>query len=567
MNTTMSDSTAAPSVASGIAGRTDYAQWDKLASELVNEVEQEEQNEIAQQKAALGLDGKYARSQAEADEREKAKDVQKVKKTLEKYQAREKAVMATLVGLLGPVSDTDTTNDETSAAESKATDAQTVRITRDRIDAGQRVITLCDTSGNSRADKIIFTQDLSLLESQMPVNAAKKSYTGDAENDVVEDVRQPPTRSIFGIIKAFVNNVHNCTIVVKCKVISGTIEMHNCSNVTIRVEAEATVATVQVDLSDDITLEFRDAPSGKNTGALGSNKLYWGDDRDDRVYHAGVKNFQIRIVRDDFVETEIFCDYEKDGATTIGNATSKEMQFVSSCIDGKLHTEKVVRAGSTTGKNARAMTQRELDEEDIRRQKAAGMAIAMAEDMIKITDKDGKLVTKVDVPTPIVTSVEEGEDVEEIYTSMSKDEIKSTVDECEQNKARGNEAFGAGEYGQAILLYSLALDKADELPDKNTTKALFPRDVVLSNRAACFLKLGQHEKAEQDASKALKLNPNNVKASFRRGLALHAMGQYFEALPILANAHKLEPHNKQIKQALQFCDVRIQQEQRKRMEG
>jgi tetratricopeptide (TPR) repeat protein len=88
--------------------------------------------------------------------------------------------------------------------------------------------------------------------------------------------------------------------------------------------------------------------------------------------------------------------------------------------------------------------------------------------------------------------------------------------------------------------------------------------VLYSNRAACFLKLGQHEKAEEDAAKALSINPSNLKANFRKGLALHAMGQYYTALPVLAQAHKMEPKNKQIKQALQFCEIRIQQDQRKK---
>ena len=142
--------------------------------------------------------------------------------------------------------------------------------------------------------------------------------------------------------------------------------------------------------------------------------------------------------------------------------------------------------------------------------------------------------------------------------------LHTVAAECEQNKARGNEAFGAGEYGQAILLYSLALDKASELPEDAT---LFPRDVVYSNRAASFLKLGQHDKALQDAEAALAVNPDNLKALFRQGLSLHAMGQYFQALPILAQAHQKEPRNQQIKQALQFCEVRVQQEHRKRMQG
>lgn len=266
---------------------------------------------------------------------------------------------------------------------------------------------------------------------------------------------------------------------------------------------------------------------------------------------------QVRIFRDDFKEMEITCDYTTDGAVAIGNATAEEFQFITSVIDGNLVTEEVVRAGNTTGKNVRAMTPREVEEETKRRERAAELAVNMAEDMIQIRDKDGNvLAKKVDLSDK---QEDEGEDpVEEVYT-MPKEQIKTIIDECDHNKARGNEAFGAGEYAQAILMYSLALDKGDELPSTH----LYPRDVLFSNRAACFLKLGQHEKAEEDAQRALAINPDNIKANFRHGLALHAMGRYADALPVLAKASKIEPKNKQVQQALHFCEVRLEQERRR----
>merc|ERR1712226_1537233 len=177
------------------------------------------------------------------------------------------------------------------------------------------------------------------------------------------------------------------------------------------------------------------------------------------------------------------------------------------------------------------------------------MAVHMAENMIKFKEvnKDGaKKVTKSErtLDKPVPKAKETEEEIEEIYGSMSKEDIDAVVKECEQNKARGNEAFGTGEYAQAVLLYSLALDKADELPDDKNDKSkkqLFARDVTLSNRAASFLKLGEHEKAAADAKLAHEYNDQNVKAFFRHGLALHAMKQYKEAINILAHANKLEP--------------------------
>jgi hypothetical protein len=583
----------------GTAGRTDYDKWEKVTKTLVNDVEQEDKKEKEVSHSALGLDGKYAHSQADADERIKSKDVLKAKKVLDKYHKRESAVRAELHGLLGPTSPSNEEEEPKSSPSDKKT---VVRITRDMIDAGKRVVVISDTSGASpnQIDSIVLTSDLSLLESKMKTNATTvpKSYPEDAENDVVaveknDDEETERTSKIFGVIKCFLSNVHNCTILIKCKVISGTLEMSHCTNVVVKIEKDATIATIQADLCEDISIIFNDAPSGKNgTSPQGipiasgdKARIYWGQDKEDRIFHAGVKNMKVQINRDGYLETERMCDYIADGAKVIGNTSEKEFQFVTSCEDEELVTEAVMRVGLTTGENARPITKRELAAEKEKRDKAGKMAVNMAEDMIqfkevnktgdkKVTKKNDEESQPVDekpapapapAPAPIVEEVED--EVEEIYASMSKDDIDAVVKECEQNKARGNEAFGSGEYAQAILLYSLALDKADELPDdKNDTtkKQLFARDVTLTNRSACFLKLGHHEKAVADAKLAHEYNKSNVKAWFRHGLALHAMKEYQEAITILAQANKLEPKNKQIKEALQFAEMRMNQDLRKR---
>ena len=102
---------------------------------------------------------------------------------------------------------------------------------------------------------------------------------------------------------------------------------------------------------------------------------------------------------------------------------------------------------------------------------------------------------------------------------------------------------------------------------KSNAKPLFPRHIVLSNRSASFLKLGHHDKALEDGNEADRLDPTNVKGTSRKGLALHAMGRYKDAIESLASALKLEPKIKQIKQALQFTEVRMTQEMRKMREG
>ena len=60
------------------------------------------------------------------------------------------------------------------------------------IDAGKRVVSIADTSGQSIQDTIVMTSDLSLLESKMMNNAMQQpnSYKEDAENDVQEEEEQ-----------------------------------------------------------------------------------------------------------------------------------------------------------------------------------------------------------------------------------------------------------------------------------------------------------------------------------------------------------------------------------------
>mmetsp|Transcript_7196 Transcript_7196/g.10512 ORF Transcript_7196/g.10512 Transcript_7196/m.10512 type:complete len:541 (-) Transcript_7196:102-1724(-) len=538
---------------SGVAGRTNYQTWEKKTSALLDLVDKDEEREKEEARKALGLDGKYAHSQAEAEERQKALDVQRTKDVLDNYREREGTIMQTFRDIFH----------NKDCEPGKELDSAIARLTRDNLDAGKRVVTICDSKGSSGSDTIVLTQDLSLLESKMNSSGShEKKYEDNAENSVQEQQQQ---RTIYGLIKLFISNVHNCTIIIRCKIITGFVELSHCTNVVIRVEKEATVATLQVDLCEQISIKFFDASSGMNSYPPGHKKIFWGENKDDRIFHAGVKEMKISIYRDGFMETECGCDYIEDGAEVIGNASKEEFQFVTSVVDGSLRTERVIRHGSSTGKNVRAMTQREIELETKKREEAAKMAIAKAEDMIKITSKDGKEIVK---KCNFEESAKEGDHIEELYTFMSKSEIDSIIADCEQNKLRGNEAFGSGEYAQAVLLYTLALDKADELPDQSDIGGtlLFPRHIVLSNRSASFLKLGDHQKALDDARSAERLDPTYVKGVFRRGLALHAMGRYQEAIEALAAAHKIEPKNKQIKQALQFAEVRMTQEMRKRMD-
>uniref|UniRef100_A0A7S1Z5Z0 Uncharacterized protein n=1 Tax=Trieres chinensis TaxID=1514140 RepID=A0A7S1Z5Z0_TRICV len=552
---TVSSSSISSSSTKGKAGRTDYASWDRVATSLLTETDAEEKAEQEASSEALGLSTR-PRSEAEAEERRKAAEAQKTKRRLDEFKKREGNVIQVLRGALNGV-----------AGEGSAGGQPTKFVTREDLEAGRRVLTLCDADGPGR---VVVTSDLSLLESTVPSNAklTPKKYEGDVENAAPE-LPQGGGGKAMGLIKLNLRNLNSCTVIVRCKIITGTIEISDCENLTVRVEKEATVATVQADLCENLRVEYRDAPSGKGSFGMAPGqreKFYWGDDADDRIFHAGVKGLSVSMYRDGYLECETAkaLNYLELGAKASGNASAEEVQFITSVKDGELVTNRAEAWGKRPEPSS-APSPSSVPAEGGKSPDPTAASNAAPE-----TDNAN----------------DEDDEVEEIYASMTQEQIDVVIHNCESQKAKGNEAFGAGEYAQAVLLYSLALDKAAELPDEAearaaiassgksgkgeggaTVKQLFPRHVVLSNRSASFLKLGEHAKALEDATAASVLDPSYVKGHFRMGLALHAMKRYSEALLALGRAEKLEPKNKQIKNALTFAERGMREEMRRRMEG
>jgi len=568
----------------GVAGRIDYDSWQKRASDLSKQLDDEEEAERKQNASALGLDGKHARSAAEAEERAKARDIRKTKRMLESYKEREEGVVETLAGLLGPAHDEE---GSANRREEEKHDPEIKYVTRDTLGAGKRVLNICDTRGPG---KIVLTRDLSGLQSATPANASlrPKSYDDDAENK--EEMHKPTVHR--GLIKLNLRNLHRCTVIVKCKIITGTVEISHSEDVTLIAEGDdATVVTVQADLCTNLNVQFRDSPSGKNvprrvrdTTSGPTTTKFWGEDGDDRVYHAGVSNLAVATYRDGYVDIETRADYREDGARAIGNAAAEEVQFVTSVVDGEFATERVLSAGESRGmkQGARPITERELKVLERKKSQIEDALDEKLKNMVRIEGNEGAGKTN-NVSEKSTGSNTDENVVEEVYASTTKEEIDAIVASIEEQKSKGNEAFSSGEYAQAVLFYTLALDRAADLPDASSVaetlsdegssspscklEQLFPRHIVLSNRSASFLKMGHHEKALKDGADAELLDPTYVKGIFRKGLAFHAMGRYEEAIRSLASAQKLEPKNKQIMQALQFAEVRMTQEMRKRMQG
>ncbi|XP_035749782.1 sperm-associated antigen 1 isoform X2 [Egretta garzetta] len=92
-------------------------------------------------------------------------------------------------------------------------------------------------------------------------------------------------------------------------------------------------------------------------------------------------------------------------------------------------------------------------------------------------------------------------------------------------KSEGNELFKSGQFGEAVLKYSEAIDYVINLGEQS------PDDlsILYSNRAACYLKEGNCSDCIQDCNRALELQPFSIKPLLRRAMANESMERYRQA--------------------------------------
>ena len=112
-------------------------------------------------------------------------------------------------------------------------------------------------------------------------------------------------------------------------------------------------------------------------------------------------------------------------------------------------------------------------------------------------------------------------------------------------KAVGNDLVKLGLYGRAMLCYTRCL-------------TLCPGDAAAhNNRSLCFLRLSRFEEARDDASAVLVKDKDNVKALFRRGVALSTLGQPVLALSNFEAVLLLDKDNKDAAQQAAFLRQQI----------
>ncbi|NXW89008.1 TOM34 protein, partial [Alopecoenas beccarii] len=97
-------------------------------------------------------------------------------------------------------------------------------------------------------------------------------------------------------------------------------------------------------------------------------------------------------------------------------------------------------------------------------------------------------------------------------------------------KAEGNELVKKGNHKKAVEKYTESLKLNQEC-------------ATYTNRALCYLTLKQYKEAVQDCTEALRLDPKNVKALYRRAQALKELKDYKSSIADIKSLLKTEPKN------------------------
>nr|XP_056720865.1 protein unc-45 homolog B [Euleptes europaea] len=119
-----------------------------------------------------------------------------------------------------------------------------------------------------------------------------------------------------------------------------------------------------------------------------------------------------------------------------------------------------------------------------------------------------------------------------------------------QLKDEGNKYFQDNDYENAIKSYTKALKLTN---DKALQAALY------RNRAACFLKKESYVQVASDASRAIDIDPADIKALYRRSQALEKLGKLDQAFKDIQRCATIEPRNKNFQEILRRLGAEIQE--------
>jgi len=148
------------------------------------------------------------------------------------------------------------------------------------------------------------------------------------------------------------------------------------------------------------------------------------------------------------------------------------------------------------------------------------------------------------------------------FGPKKKDKWEMSVDEkvaeATTLKEAGTLLFKEGKFLNAVQKYDEACEYIEH--EKSAVSLLL---TCRLNESQAFINMGDYSTACSKATAVIKLDPNNVKALYRRGLARNHLGLAEEALEDLNRAVSLEPDNKQVKAEIAKAKKIIQDAKKK----
>jgi stress-induced-phosphoprotein 1 len=123
------------------------------------------------------------------------------------------------------------------------------------------------------------------------------------------------------------------------------------------------------------------------------------------------------------------------------------------------------------------------------------------------------------------------------------------MDKCADEKAKGNEAFTAGRYPEAVGHYTEALKRGPPPPVGPNAEAF----KLLSNRAACYTKLGAWDAGLADADECVRLAPAFGKGYLRKATLQMLKKDYDAALETFQRGMEVEPDSDELIDGVRKC--------------
>ncbi|XP_078711921.1 sperm-associated antigen 1 [Lampetra fluviatilis] len=116
---------------------------------------------------------------------------------------------------------------------------------------------------------------------------------------------------------------------------------------------------------------------------------------------------------------------------------------------------------------------------------------------------------------------------------------------AEKEKQKGNDAFRAGDFAEALAYYTRSI-------------AALPTAACYNNRALAHIKRATWDDALRDCNTVLGLEPNNIKALLRRALVYRERGRDASARSDLLTVLELDQHNTQAQTLLRKLTLSVE---------